>query len=476
MPQRPNILLILTDQFRFDCLSRLGHPVVRTPNLDALAADGTLFTSAYCASMACGPARACLFTGRHADTHGILNNSTDFTPPDRPVLAERLADAGYDTALVGKLHLKPFERRFGFRHFLRHDAPYTNYHEPEARGSAYIKYLQQTVFRDDPEAPIRLTTDDEACLDTDEQRFMLGGAWFDEEHHDATWTAREATRYLREAREPDRPFFLNVSFFGPHQPYLCPGRWGEMYPPDQVPLPEGFDVSIEDKRLLRHSVQGSRLRRRVAEGWDEGVCRRLLSAYYGNVSMVDHYLGELFGGMRELGLWDETVVIFTADHGEYGGQFKCFYKGLAYEGSTHIPFIVRDPRVERRGRVSDRHVSNIDVFATCLRLAGVELPADTESRDLLPLVDGSADATWDNRVLFKARKDSMIVRDGLKLMRGEVEREVVYECYDLTERPLEAVNRIEDPSYAPAVARLRAELDPWHETQEALRPGAPSRG
>ena len=111
-----NILLIVTDQYRYDCLSALQHPVVETPNLDRLAAEGTLFNRAYCATMACGPARASLFTGYYADTHGMGDNQTTLVPRDFPVLPEYLARTGYDTALIGKLHLKPMERDFGFRY------------------------------------------------------------------------------------------------------------------------------------------------------------------------------------------------------------------------------------------------------------------------------------------------------------------------------------------------------------------------
>ena len=156
-----NVLFILTDQFRFDCLGTLGHRVLHTPNLDALAAESTLFTNTWYATMACAPARASLFTGYYADTHGMGGNQTVLDPPDRMVLPEYLADAGYDTALVGKLHLKPMERTFGFRHLQRHDAPYTNYSAEEAGDSAYIRYLGETAFQHDPQEAVRRFTEDE---------------------------------------------------------------------------------------------------------------------------------------------------------------------------------------------------------------------------------------------------------------------------------------------------------------------------
>ena len=110
---------------------------------------------------------------------------------------------------------------------------------------AYIKYLQENVYQEDPEAPIRLMTADEDCMETDELRFVLGGSHFSEEHHEVTWVAREAVRYLRDERDSSRPFFLNLSFQGPHQPYLCPGEWGTMYDPADIPLPEDFFSSTE---------------------------------------------------------------------------------------------------------------------------------------------------------------------------------------------------------------------------------------
>ena len=187
-----NILFILSDQFRHDCLGTLGHPVVQTPHLDALAAQGTLFSRTYCPTMACGPARASLFTGYYADTHGMQGNQTTLMPPDLPVLPEYLAQNNYDTALVGKLHLKPMHRDFGFRYMRRHDAPYTNYSSEEAEDSAYLRYLRETAYAEKPSEAVRLFTEDEACQHTDELRFMLGSNFVDEEHHEASWAVRES--------------------------------------------------------------------------------------------------------------------------------------------------------------------------------------------------------------------------------------------------------------------------------------------
>jgi len=464
----PNIVLIMVDQMRFDCLGAVGHPVVRTPNLDALARRGVRFASAYTPTVPCAPARASIFTGRYPDTHGLVGGRSDhLDPPDVAVLPELLQAAGCETALVGKLHLKPMSRRYGFGHFLRSDSFWTIYDPDEPRDSAYVKWLTDTLGGDRARDIVRRFDADELAYDADEVRFLLGTNVVDEEHHPTPWTAREAAALLR--AEHERPFFLNCSFFGPHQPYLCPGRWGTMYPSQEIPLPPDFHVEFEDKPIFRGfpflSAQTARRRR---AGWDEGTYRKVLSAYYGNISMIDHYLGEVFEALDERALWDRTIVIFTSDHGDYGGQFGCFYKSLGYEGSAHVPLIVYDPRTPDPGRVEERTVSTIDLFATALSAAGAAVPPDTESRDLTGLLAGT-ERTWDNRAWFKQGQHSMLVRGRHKLMRGPAGEAAAYELYDLAESPMESVNRIDDPRQSAVAASMRRELDSWHARQERMR-------
>jgi len=460
-----NILLIVTDQYRHDCMSGLQHPVVKTPHLDFLAAEGVMFTRSYCATMACGPSRASLFTGYYADTHGMGDNQVPLAPEDFPVLPEYLAQCGYDTALVGKLHLKPMARNFGFRYVKRNDAPYTNYSQEEADDSAYLQYLRETFFEENPEDAVRLFTEDEDCLERDELRFMLGSNFVDAEHHEASWTARESIRYLREERPKDRPFFLNCSFFGPHQPFLCPDPWDSIHPPEETPLPPDFDYPVDDKPIFSSSQHMVWRREREARGWDRDTYKKILSAYYGYVSMIDHSIGQLFQAMKEEGVWEDTLVIFTADHSDFGGQFRCFYKGLPYEGSTHVPLIIRDPRSSTKGKTCTRNLTNIDVFSTCLAAAGASIPADIESRDLAPLTANPDDGDWDDCALWKKGNQSLIVRGDFKLMRSGAKEKVDYEFYDLSEDPWEEKNRIDDPSCREDIDRLKQELDLWHREQ-----------
>ena len=181
--------------------------------------------------------------------------------------------------------------------------------------------------------------------------------------------------------------------------------------------------------------------------------------------MIDHYLARVFQTLQEEGLWDNTIIIFTADHGDYAGQFGLLYKGLPYEGAAHIPMIVRHP-IGGRGRVEDRLVCNMDLFATFLRTAGVAVPDECDSRDLTPLLRDEGAADWDNRVRFKARGLTMLIRDHYKLMRATVRGRPVAEFYDLAEEPIESVNRIADPAHQERIAAMKGELEGWIQQPE----------
>lgn len=452
-----NILFILTDQFRFDCLSCLGHPTVKTPNLDRLAKSGVLFKNAYCATMPCGPARTSIFTGLYPDVHKSVDNHTDMVPPDLEVIPQFLRSVGYDTALVGKLHLKPFKRDYGFNHFLRNDAPYTNYFEAEAYESAYIQHLKDNEVCQDADA-VELFTTDEASLVSDELRFMMGSNITDEAHHMTTWTANESIKYIES--NPERPWFLNASFFGPHQPYLCPDRWGKMYDPETLPLPEDFYNETNDKPIYANGLAQWQIRR-DENNWDEAVYRKILAGYYGNISMIDHYIGKILDSLQETGQWDDTIIIFAADHGDYAGQFKLFYKGAGYEGANHVPMIIRHPDFAD-GRVEDCIVNTIDLFATIIKQGGCQVPDYAESKDLTPLLAGNHES-WDNKTFFKWHQNAAIIKDNFKLMTDIIDGKTVYEFYDLSQRPLEAVNHYDNPNYTDTIQLMQQELRSWIE-------------
>lgn len=461
-----NILFICADQFRFDCLSSLGHPCVRTPHLDALARQGVNFTSAFAATAPCSPSRASMFTGQYPDTHGVVNGNSPLQPNDRPVLPQHLQHAGLHTALIGKLHLYPFFRDFGFDHFQRSDYFFNNYDAEALEDSSYLHWLRRRLGTPAADQIIVRFSDDEACYATDQRRFIVGRNHVDEAHHPTTWTTDEAIRYLNQAGR--KPFFLNVSYFGPHQPYACPSPWNEMYDPNELPLPEDFDNRFDDKPIIANDKFYQQSRGfREAQGWTRQTHREALAAYYGNISMIDHHVGRLLAGLRASGHADNTMVVFTADHGDMAGQFGCYFKSLGYDGSARVPLIVRDPRSARAGQRESRAVSLLDLYATFLATADATPAEEHASRDLTPLLLEEG-ANWDDRVYFKQGSHAMLVRGDLKLLRDLVDDEVVYELYDRTRLPIDAVNLWPARQADPVCEQLRRELDAWVAEQSGV--------
>ncbi len=461
-----NTILIMTDQHRWDCLGCFGHPYVQTPNLDALAAEGVRFTSTYAATAPCGPSRASLFTGKYPDGHGVTKGIDDFDPPDQRLLTDHLRAAGVHTGLVGKLHLHPFHRDFGFDTFKRSDAFYTNYLPAEAEESAYLLDMEARHGKDWVDDKVKQFGNNEAAYANDQWRFIVGTNVVDEADHPTTWTVDETIRFLE--NPPDAPFFLNVSIYGPHQPYAPPEPWASLIDPDGIELPASFHTSIEDKPIMANCSFFTEGRsRRKEQGWDEATHRRALAAYYGNISMIDHHLGRLFETLRERGLWDDTMIVFTSDHGDFAGQFGNYFKSLGYEGSAHVPMIIRHPSSPRNGSCETRPVNLVDLNATLLDFHNANATAG-EGHSFLPLLMDE-NAAWQPCTFFKQLTNACVVQDHWKLMRDTVRGQTVYELYDLRESPREAVNLFLNPPADAPLGELRTALDTWFSEQSNRR-------
>lgn len=458
-----NILFICVDQLRFDCLGSLGHPCVRTPNLDALAAQGINFTSAFAATAPCSPSRACMFTGTFPDTHGVANGNDPLQPADRPILPQHLQAAGMHTVLIGKLHLNPIFRDFGFDSFQRSDYFFDNYDPQALKDSRYVHWLHEKLGDEAANRLVEQFSADEASYADDQWRFIVGGNHVDEKHHHTTWATDEAIRFLDTA--PDKPFFLNVSYFGPHQPYACPAPWDTLYNPDDVPLPEDFDNTINDKPIIANNgFYQPLLKKREKQGWTRQTHREALAAYYGNISMLDHHIGRLLKSLQENGQANNTMVVFTSDHGDMAGQFGCYFKSLGYDGSARVPLIIRDPRSSRVGQCESRAVSLIDLFSTFLAVPGASLDVEHASRDLTPLLLDEK-ARWDDRVYFKQGSHVMLVQGRWKLLRDQINGQIVHEFYDRNNYPIDSLNLWNDSTHTLIKKQMTQELKSWYDSQ-----------
>lgn len=450
MDAQPNILFIMTDQQQAETLSCLNHPVVKTPNLDRIAARGINFTQAYCPSPVCGPSRASMFCGEYPSKSGVTKN---YMPHREGVLLlpEALRSAGYETALAGKLHLAPIEDAHGFEEKHLHDAGYDVYRDDEPANSEYVKWLAEKRGCGVDEIVDQFNAD-EACFKTDTFRFIMGSNWRTEEEHSNTWVTERTLDFLR--KEHDRPFFMFSSYFGPHQPMMPPEPWASMVSPDDIELPPEFLTSTDDKPLAAEKKTSSPI---LKNGLTEQQYREALAAYYGQIMMIDHGVGRILDELETQGMADNTIIVFTADHGDHAGQFGLFFKSTMYENAVRVPLLVSDP--SRTNGVCGKLVNNLDLYATLLECAGVEAPP-TASRSLVPLLENPASPEWENYTYSELYPWTMVAKDDWKLIRFRNEDGTqVHELYRLDADVADSSNVWNQPEAAAVQDELVALLD-----------------
>ncbi|WP_238392671.1 arylsulfatase [Paenibacillus antri] len=389
---KPNLLLITVDQMRFDCLSVLNHPIVETPNLDALAARGVLFTSAYSSTPVCIPARAGIMTGMGQRSHGRVGYADGVPWTYDHMLAGELAKDGYHTQCVGKMHVYPTRNLCGFHNVVLHDGylhhnrkTSTSFGEHFDRCDDYLPWLRRMAG---PDADLP-----DHGLDCNAS--TMARPWhLDEGLHPTNWTVTESIDFLRR-RDPGKPFFLWTSFVRPHSPLDPPQAYFDMYKDADMPEPPIGDwadeAAAERGRFDPTTIVGKLPKRRLD---------RARAGYYALITHIDDQIGRLLNAIQEHGELQNTLIVFTSDHGELMGDHHLFRKGLPYEGSAKIPFLVCDPGgklgLEAGSRV-EAPIELRDVMPTLLDAAGAPVPETVEGRSLLPLCRGEA-ADWRNYV------------------------------------------------------------------------------
>ena len=468
---RPNIVVIMTDQHRFDRLSCAGEELPKTPNIDRIAEEGVLFSNAYAASPVCSPSRAALKSGMYPPGCGVVTNWVPFKK-DVPLMTHRLKARGYETAMVGKLHFVPHLGKFGFDWKQLHDAPYSVYAHDD-KYSAYIHWLR--AHWDGPRDPVELFDEDENAFKSDDwYRFIMGSNFRQEADHDIPWVTQEALRYLDE-RDRRKPFFLFISYFGPHQPFDVPAPWNTLYDSNQIELPPQFDAKMTNNPVFAATCAG---RARDFKGrWNRDTYKKTIATYYGQVSMIDHYLGRFLDRLKAENLWDEGLVIFVGDHGDHNGAYGLFFKGQMYDSCCKIPLLIKPPRHSGRGFQRREIVNIVDLYGTVLDMAGDEdwRQPGIEARSLAPMLeDGPVDwedQTWSIIGADPMRNLTMLRRDQMKLIRlAQGSTDALYELYDLNDRVIEVRNVFDDPGYAVLRDEMVADLDAWWREQAKKYP------
>jgi arylsulfatase A-like enzyme len=379
--QRPNVLWYCTDQQRSDTIGALGNPHVHTPNLDRLVGEGVAFTSAYCQSPICTPSRASFLTGKYPSTVHVNTNGNGWFPSGERLVTRRLADAGYDCGLVGKLHLAGAahgcEPRVddGYRYFRYSHAPRNEW----PSGHDYADWLREKG--EDPSKVLRVPSYLHADLmePTPERDNVPPHL------HQTTWCAERAIEFVSEAREA--PWLLSVNVYDPHPPYNPPWEYYRRLDPESLPGPHFRESDLAHQaRLAEADFQTSSRRPEEFEG------RKVQAAYYAMIEQVDHELGRLLDALDRTGQRENTVILFSSDHGEALGDHGLLHKGCRFfDGLTRVPLIWSWPGRFGKGLHSNALVELTDLMPTLLDLAGLPIPAETRGRSLLPILTGRAD-------------------------------------------------------------------------------------
>ncbi|MGL6174035.1 MAG: arylsulfatase [Cellulosilyticaceae bacterium] len=446
---RPNILLIVDDQHRGDCLGIAGHPDVKTPYLDSLAIRGVLFENAYSACPTCIPARAALMTGMAQENHKRVGYRDGVSWDYEHTLAGELSKAGYYTQGVGKMHVSPLRNLLGFHHIELHDGylhhnryATTPYYESQKVADDYFYWLKQQKGID--------------CDVTDtglECNSWVARPWiYEEKLHPTNWAVDRSLDFLRR-RDRSKPFFLMTSFVRPHPPFDAPQCYFDMYKDKALTQPHiGEWADVEKYKILGRGFDSS-------DGIaDPELVRQAQVGYYACITHMDHQIGRLIQALIEEQIYNDTVILFVSDHGELLGDHHMCRKTRAYQGSIKVPFILSGPNhlVNANAKVDHRLVELRDVMPTLLDFAGAEIPESVDGKSVRKL-----DAEKPEKFREYIHGEHTGGRIGNQYIVTENAKYIWYtqtgeeQFFDLEKDPYEMVNEIDSMIYQGKINYLR---------------------
>ena len=398
MAQPTNLLLITTDQHRGDCLGCDGHPVVETPYLDWIASRGARFPHAYSALPSCIPARSILLTGMDQWNLGQLGyvGGQEYDFPH--TLPGELAQAGYHTQGVGKMHFYPQRKLHGFHNLVLDESG-------RREGFGFVSDYH-TWFDEHKEGAYGYRDHS-----IDWNSWMARPTHLPEHLHPTHWTATQAISSLQR-RDPSKPFFLWLSFARPHSPYDPPQVYYDKY--IQRETPEAHSGRWSEQHAVPSADPNAW--RRISKPKE---IHRARAAYYGSITFIDHQIGRVLDALRQQRLLDSTLVLFTSDHGDMLGDHHLWRKTYAYEGSARIPFLMSFPTSwdAPRGQVRDEVVELRDIMPTFLAASGSSIPGTVDGRNLVPLVTGEQEG-WrhyihgEHSTCYSDQQEMQYVTDG----------------------------------------------------------------
>ena len=448
---RPNILLIMSDEHAPMYSGTYGHPLVQTPNMDQLAEQGFVFTNAYCNSPLCGPSRMSFMTGRYVHQIGTWDNASPLAS-DQVTWAHRLGAIGYDVVLSGKQHFCGPDQFHGFRQQLARDLHaelWTKDNVPRnapdwTKGTPIANQPWGGPQQAKPGTTLEIEVDD--------------------------LVEKNAIAYLREPARKDRPWALNVSFIAPHFPLVVPKRFWDLYPLDRVDLPNIPPDHLENQHLVHQ-----RMRQMFGcIDFPEELVRRARAGYYGLITYLDEKIGRLLQTLRETNQEENTIIIYCSDHGEMNGEHGMWRKSSFYEASVRVPLQISWPGYLSACDTIDQTVSLVDLIATIIDI--VDAPSDGLDGDsFLPLMQGD-NLQWKDNAFSEylahgvARPTAMLRQGGYKLHYSLGDQP---QLYDLAQDPNEFSDLGLVESHQGILQDLQRQLlsgwNPWTIEQQVLK-------
>ncbi len=478
-----NILFVTADQWRGDCISAIGHPCVKTPHFDRLIEDGVLFSNHYSVTAPCAPARASLLTGMYQQNHRVVCNGAPLDERHTN-LARELRAAGYrpllfgytDTTLDPRHHSESEVIEHGYENML------PGFEEglllTDGNPVPWLRHLRDNSYS--------VRTALEAHLGVQDSGQAVAEPLYRDAHSQTAFLTDQVIRYIDSA---DADWCIHLSYLRPHPPFVATAPWNTMYSPDHVPAP----VRMPDPRQFQKlhpwikaafspacEWLGPWLQQDIGSDRYEQEMRQTQATYYGLVSKVDHYFGKLVDHLRNIGQYDNTLIVLTADHGELLGDRWLFGKGGFFDSAYHIPLIVRDPSQPEsaRGHTFSSFTESVDVMPTILEALGLSIPRQCDGLSLMPHVRGEEtrgvreEVHWeyDFRDVENAVPETLlgIAMDDcqMNIIRDRRYKYVHFTglpalFFDLENDPGETNNLIDDPACASEVMRLMQRMISW---------------
>ena len=447
---KPNIVLIMVDQMRGDCLGVNGNEFIETPNLDMMATEGYNFENAYTAVPSCIASRAAILTGMSQKSHGRVGYEDGVSWNYENTIASEFSKAGYHTQCIGKMHVYPERNLCGFHNIMLHDGYLHFARNKEGKASTQIEQCDDYLkwFREKKGHNVDLI---DIGLDCNS---WVSRPWgYEENLHPTNWVVNESIDFLRR-RDTSKPFFLKMSFVRPHSPLDPPKFYFDMYNDEDLPDPLMGDwANKEDEENRGKDINC------IKGIINKKALKRAKAAYYGLITHIDHQIGRFLIALSEYGELNNTIFLFVSDHGDMMGDHNWFRKGIPYEGSARVPFFIYDPGnllKGKKGKVFDEVLELRDIMPTLLDFAHISIPNSVEGLSLKDLIE-ERNFTWREYIhgehSFGEDSNHYIVTKKDKFLLFSQRDEEQY--FDLEKDPKELTNLINSEEYKERIDYLR---------------------